>query len=233
MPAFSMGAVHTSVGRRRGQAREVGAGGGQGPELRQPQRRAGHLRCSGAAPGRVRGVLWRFRGAAAIHFRGAGGACQAGAVRLLAALSRWAHERAGGGPAPPHSTPCPQSPAACNLSPFPFRGTGAGGARLLSSGPASSRTHANGREPVGRAGFGGRRGSDGEPRRWRGGRRRGGRRRARGALRAAAQGPANPPATLKAPRGRPPRRPRPPLRAAPWRAAARRSPRPGGPREAS
>jgi hypothetical protein len=41
-------------------------------------------------------VLRRFRGAAAIEFRGAaGGACQAGAVRLLAALSRWAGAEPG------------------------------------------------------------------------------------------------------------------------------------------
>jgi hypothetical protein len=57
--------------------------------------RDGFLR-RGAAPGRVRDVLRRFRGAAAIEFCGDGGgayqagACQAGAVELLAALSRWA-----------------------------------------------------------------------------------------------------------------------------------------------
>jgi hypothetical protein len=79
--------------------------------------------CSGAAPGRVRDVLRRFRGAAAIHIRGAaGGACQAGAVRLLAALSRWAgaepHCR-GSWPGVSRIAGCPSSclPALAELCP--------------------------------------------------------------------------------------------------------------------
>jgi hypothetical protein len=52
---------------------------------------------SGAAPGRVLEVLGRFRDAAAIELRGAGRFdCQAGAARLLAALSRWAGAEPGG-----------------------------------------------------------------------------------------------------------------------------------------
>jgi hypothetical protein len=79
--------------------------------------------CSGAAPGRVRDVLRRFRDAAAIDFRGAGGgACQAGAMELRPALSRWAGAEPGcrgGWPGVARIAGCPSScvPALAELCP--------------------------------------------------------------------------------------------------------------------